>query len=273
MHARLSVFFTTAVLCSGTVTVALAQAGLTSPVDGRGAPQVLERGPDHRRIGLMRSERLPDGRVVQREQTYVELQTGLHYLDATGQWVEARDQLDVVPDGLIARHGRHQLILAPNLNTAGAVDLLTPEGSRLRSHLLGLAYYDPASGESTLIAEVQDALVELVAPNIALYRNTLAGDVQADYRVIYTKSSVEADVILRSRPPSPVEYGLSEDAQLWVLTEFLDPPRPKELLATSADLAVTNAAVVAAGSGSHERLTFGSMQIGRGNAFGLEEPG
>ena len=32
----------------------------------------------------------------------------------------------------------------------------TPDGKRMRSHILGLSYYDTASGKSVLIAEVTD---------------------------------------------------------------------------------------------------------------------
>jgi hypothetical protein len=49
--------------------------------------------------------------------------------------------------GAIARQGQHQVIFANNLNSAGAIDQMTPDAKRLRSNILGLAYYDRASGQ------------------------------------------------------------------------------------------------------------------------------
>jgi hypothetical protein len=191
--------------------------------------QVAERGPHHAVVQGVRYEPDGQGGVIARRYGYTQIETGLHFLDAQGRWTESREKLEIFPDGLVARQGQAKLILATDLHTAGAVDLLTPEGLRLRSHLLGLAYADPVSGESALIAAVQPSVAELLAPNRVLYRNALSGDVHADYRVIYTKAGMEADVVLRTQPPSPVEYGLPENSQLLVLTEFLDPPQPQEL--------------------------------------------
>jgi hypothetical protein len=53
----------------------------------------------------------------------------------------------------VARQGPHQVIFAANLNSVGAIDLLDPRGQRFRSHVLGLAYTDAATGRSVMIAE------------------------------------------------------------------------------------------------------------------------
>jgi len=85
---------------------------------------------------------------------------------------------------------QHRVIFAPNLNTTGAIDLLTPDGLRLRSTPVGLAYYDAATGQSVFIAQIKDSTGELVAPNQALYRDAFDG-VLADVRLTYTRAGLE----------------------------------------------------------------------------------
>ena len=90
--------------------------------------------------------------------------------------------------------------------------------------MLGLSYYDTASGNSVLIAEIKDCAGKLVAPNEVLYEDAFSG-LDADVRYTYTKGGFEQDVILRERPPGPEAWGLNPaTARLVILTEFLSPP-------------------------------------------------
>ena len=94
------------------------------------------------------------------------ISTSLNFWDSTAkQWQESQELIETFPGGAIARQGQHQVIFANNLATVGAIDMQTPDGKRLRSHILGLSYFDTASGQSVLIAEVKDSIGQLIAPN------------------------------------------------------------------------------------------------------------
>jgi hypothetical protein len=170
-------------------------------------------------------EKSPAGQVVPKKQRYTELAAGLNYKDGRGRWVESRETIEAFARGAVARQGPYQVIFAGNLNTAGAIDLQTPDKKRLRSHILGLAYHDSASGQSVLIGQIQDSPGELTASNQVLYPDAFAG-VKADVRYTYRKSRFEQDVILREQPPAPEACGLNpETTELEVMTEFIDPPK------------------------------------------------
>ena len=127
-------------------------------------PTVVELGPHHRVWHYITEEVYESGEVVTVPHSYTELTTGMHYLEA-GAWRESSATFEIFDKGAVARKMQHQLILAPNPNTADAVDLLTPDSQRLVSHVLGLSYYDAASGKSVMIAELKDSQGELLADN------------------------------------------------------------------------------------------------------------
>ena len=52
------------------------------------------------------------------------------------------------PDGAQAANSGHQVAFLGNINAQGSVHVTTPEGKHLRSNLLGLSYFDTASGNS-----------------------------------------------------------------------------------------------------------------------------
>jgi len=200
------------------------------------------------------------------------LATGLHY-QRDGQWVDSKEEIELFQDGAIARQGQHQVIFTPNINTAGAIDLLTPDG-RFRSHILGLAYTDAATGNSAMIAQIKDSTGQLVAPNQIIYADAFT-DFQADIRYTYTRAGFEQDIILREEPPSPVAYGLNPTTtRLEVYTEFLDPPMPsKEVTVLKQESNPILRAAMFEPDLVDERLNFGAMLIGSGNAFPLSVAG
>lgn len=221
---------------------------------------VAERGAHHRVWERMTYEQSPSGRLVPKPRRYAELATGLHYWEE-GQWKESQELIEGYPGGAVARHGQHKVIFANNLNTAGAIDMEMPDGRRLQSHVLGLAYFDSASGKSVLIAEVKDCQGKILSPNQVLYEDAFT-DVRADVRYTYTRAGFEQDVILRERPPLPEAYGLDSRAtRLQVWTEFVNAPQP-----------MVTARAVASGAGdvlADQKLDFGAMEIGAGRAFSL----
>lgn len=200
----------------------------------------------------------PDGAVLTHIHEYTEVAAGLHYKNQRGEWVEAREEIEAFPGGAIARQGQYQVIFANNLNSAGSIDLQTSDGKRLRSHILGLAYYDRSTGDSALIAQIQDSTGELTSPNQVLYQNAFQG-VKADVRYTYKKGSFEQDVILWEQPPAPEAFGLnSETVELEVMTEFINPP-----MATITERSRPD------DRDSDQDVSWGAARLGYGKAFEL----
>jgi hypothetical protein len=159
------------------------------------------------------------------------------------------------------------VIFANNLASAGAIRLQMSDGKELRSHVLGLSYYDNATGKSVLIAEVKDSQGQLFPPNVVVYPDAFT-DFKADVRYTYTKAGFEQDIVLQERPPLPEDYGLnSASTVLEVLTEFISPPKP----GIRSDTVHSRKGEPLA----DESLDFGTMHIGRGRAFliGDSDPG
>src|SRR5882672_11848234 len=136
---------------------------------GNDKASVIERGPHHALWYWTTDQIWPDGQKRTEAHSVIEVATGLNF-PKDGQWIPAAESIEIFADGAVARQAQHQVIWAPNLNTDGAVDLLMPDGKRLRSHVVGIAYTDAASGKSTLIAEPKDSFGE-VAGNQVLYRD------------------------------------------------------------------------------------------------------
>jgi hypothetical protein len=103
--------------------------------------QVVEHGPFYRVWSrTVQETNATTGKVQSREQRYMELANCLNYWE-NGEWKDSQDLIELAPDGAaIAQHGQVKVIFSPNLNTAGAIDLLSPQGKRFRSHILGLYY-------------------------------------------------------------------------------------------------------------------------------------
>lgn len=221
------------------------------------AIQIVERGPHHRVWSAVSWETNSAGRVVSRTNSYTELESGMHHF-VDGEWLESEARIEVTADGAAALSGQHKVFFAANLNSAGAIDLTTPDGKQFRSHITGLSYFDSASGQAVLIAVTKDSIGELVPPNQAIYTNAFDG-VDADVQYIYRKGGFEQNIILRGQPPSPANWGLNPDTtHLQVLTEFDDPPEP-----------VRHAHADRASRIVDESLDFGEMKIGRGRAFAV----
>lgn len=99
--------------------------------------------------------------------------------------------------------------------------------SRLRSAPLALAYFDPVSGESVILAGLQDTFAQQVTSNVVVYPDSFR-ELHASVRYIYEVGSFHQDVILHEAPPSPRAFGLSDRSRLEVITEFgPDTPEPE----------------------------------------------
>jgi hypothetical protein len=193
--------------------------------------------------------------VLKTNVAYIELQTGMHYLEE-GHWKESRELIEAFPGGAIARHGGHKVIFAENFYSEVVIDLEMPDGKGLQSRVLGLSYFDAASGKSILVAEATNSIGQILNTNQVLYPNAFSG-LKADVRYTYRKAGLEQDVILLERPPAPEEFGLnSKTTRLQVLTEFLAPPTPEKRIERASD-------------SEDQMLDFGSMRMIRGKAFSL----
>ena len=205
-------------------------------------------------------EQLPSGEWMPHIHRYEEVATGLNFKNPdTGQWEESNEAIELIAGGAVARHGQHKLIFAADIATFGAIDMETPDGQRLRSHLLGLGYYDRASGQSVFIAEIKNSVGQLISTNQVWYDNAFTG-VKAGVRYTYTRDGFEQDVILEERPPAPEVYGLnSSTTVLQAFTEFISPPAPRVSMALVTTSPGTQL--------SDETLSFNTIKIGRGRAF------
>ena len=220
---------------------------------------VIERGPDHR-VWERLVTRQVNGEERAMTQRYVELESGLHY-EENGEWKDSNAEIQPAPNGAVALHTRHKVLFSANLNNwDGAVDLLTRDNKRFRSRILGLAYWDPASGQTVLVAETKDSMGIIGEDKTQIHYPDAFTGILADVRYRNFKAGLEQDIILRERPPSPAEWGLNPaTTRLQVLTEFFDPPVPQK------QTRLHN------GIPSDTVLDFGLMRMGAGKAFTIEQ--
>jgi hypothetical protein len=223
-------------------------------------PAVIERGLHHRVWERIEVETGPDGREFQRPHRYVELQTGMYYVES-GQLKESSEEIEACPGGAVAKKGQHQAVFAENLASPGAITLIMPGGKTLQTSVAGLSYFDDATGKHVLIASVKDCIGRIVPPNQVVYEDAFDG-VKASVRYTYTKNGFEQDVIIHERPPLPETFGFSsKTARLRVWTEVYESGNPEK-----KDRQIRSRA------GTMEpdcELDFGSMKMVEGRAFSL----
>ena len=245
--------------------------GQTSLGLSRSPYVVVERGPHHRVWQSVSSESGPSGETLWSTNSYVELETGACYQE-NGQWVDASEGIEIHPDGAIAQHTQHKVIFAPNLKTLGAIDLLTPDGKRMRSSPVGLAYYDAASGQSVWIGGVKESQGAVLGSNQVIYTNAFS-NIVATVRYTVTKAGFEQDIILQEQPPAPEEFGLPSDTtRLEVVTEFYESPVPdKTAVVLKHYTQRLGQRALVSPDFKDEELDFGAMRTGRGRAFKLTD--
>jgi hypothetical protein len=230
-------------------------------------PVITERGPHHRNWSRFQYLTNRTGQVtILTNLAYVELATGLHRLDPqTGHWVDARETIEPVSGGALARQGQNIVFFANDLATAGAIRLQSTDGKTFASTPLGLAFFDAASGNNVLIAQVkscQGEIIQNAETNQVIYDDAMT-QIPCSVRYTYTRAGLEQDIILTdpAHLPSPADYGLNPaTSRLVVLTEFFTPPQPSKQVITNSGPATLIA---------DESLNFGVMQIGAGQALYL----
>jgi hypothetical protein len=213
----------------------------------------------------------PDGGQVTVTNRYVQLEDGLNHWDSRlGAWAESRAELVLKDDGAEGHTTQQKVRFSPVVNDPdGTLTLWTDDKTRLRATVLGLTYFDAASGRQVVLAGVKDAGGEFLPPNQVIYRDAFEG-LHADVVYTYRKSGVEQDVVLREAPADPEDFGLlAEATQLEVMTEVFESPEPAaraRVIASAKDPAV-RAAMAEPDLVDHD-LDFGTFQMGQGKAFG-----
>src|SRR5262249_1933961 len=127
-------------------------AGWAASAADNAEPTILERGVHYRVV------QGPSGG------SYTELANGLCYQDASGQWLDSKEEIELLPEGgAVARQGQHQLFFPANLKD-GVLELRTAQG-KFVSRTLGLSYFDAATGQSILISDLKSSVGQLVSKN------------------------------------------------------------------------------------------------------------
>ena len=257
-------------MCALTSTV----AQLAEPAPG---VSIVEIGPHSRVWQRVVAAVDESGNPAWETNSYTELCTGLYY-EQEGKWVESQALIEPCANGAAAVRGQHQALFANNLKSAGAIELVLPDGQRLRCTPRFLAYVDPVAGKQELLAEVKNCQGAIAEPNQVLYRDCL-DSLKATLRYTYRIGGFEQDVILEESPPPPEKFGLDPaTTRLEFWTEFFDPPEPTKTtdVIRPAGQVQENGLQQAIPELVDEQLDFGSMQITRGTAFALNaeaEPG
>src|SRR6266568_4900218 len=218
-------------------------------------PVAVDAGPHHRTWQNVKIQLNEQGQQVATTNSYVELATGMNVWSETeGTWLPASDEIELVNGGAIAARTQHKVIFLPNLNDRQPpIDLFLPDGNRLRSQIVGLAYTERDTGRSVFISELKDSVGQVVGRNQVVYPDAFES-IKADVRYTVTPSYFEQDVILREQVPSPEAMGLNpKTARLEVWTEFFDAPTPEK----SSGGILRNDGF----TDREDSLNFGSMQM------------
>ena len=193
----------------------------TTTVDSSSLPAPVDVGPHHRVWETLTVD--DQGRT--NLSSYTELATGLNHLNpATGLWEESQAQFHITENGYAAAtNGQHFALLAPNINSAGSVTLLTPDGYQFVSNPMALSFFDTATGTNVLLAQVKDCIGQFIPPNVILYDDAFT-DIKGAIRYTYTKAGFEQDVLIYDSTGlgSPADYGLNPE------TSLLESNRPAE---------------------------------------------
>jgi len=186
----------------------------------------------HRRVWsrVILHTNLTDGTISRQTNRITELSSGLHRWltnQAGASLVECTPEIVTTTNGFLARGAGHQALFAPNANSYAAVQTRLADGQVLKSHFLGLAYHDVASGSNIMFAVVKDCAARLIGSNSVIYPDAFT-DLNASIRYTYTKAGISQDIVIHERPPDPADWGLNPaTTHLLAITEFVESPAPQ----------------------------------------------
>ena len=180
--------------------------------------------------------------------------------------------IEAFEGGAVARSGQTKVIFAPTLGAPeGTVDILTDDGERIRTVVLGLSYFDPVSGDDVVLSEVNpDVVGEILPPNRVIYRNAFT-DIDADVIYEYNRDRFSQNIVLHESPADPSVFGLTKLSRLEVLSEILEAPKPVKEIRVVKELAkdLKERSEMAEPDLIDETIRFGESSIGEGKAFDL----
>ena len=221
--------------------------------------QVLERGAHHQVIQRVQSWQDPGGVTRFRTNQVTELADDLCYPTTQG-WELTQQSFVPVEGGFLANQGPLKVFLHSNLNLENAVEVLSVDGKVFECSPVFVALRD-GTGQSVLVAAVQDAQGRLVAPNVVQYDLALDGGLDAAVRYSYTRRGLEQDLLLFD-PASqlvPEDYGLEAAScfvELW--SEFVSSPEAQIIPIENN------------GQVDDVTIQFGSTRIAQGKAFSTD---
>ena len=239
---------TTAPLPSGQASGALPSA--------RTPYQIFERGPNSRVWQKTEFQVAPDGRQVPQVHKYTELGAGLCRKDDLGHYVDASENIVILPDGTGAATNLASAVYLPADIGADVIRITGSGGVQLRS---GPALLDFDDGTNlAVLGVVTNAIGHLISSNQVLYPDIFRGSgFRADLLATARKSGFESCLVFREKIPDPTSLGLGANARLQLLTEFFNPPEP-----------VQTAGTVSQADGlTDTSLRLASVIIGHGKAF------
>ncbi len=219
--------------------------------------RTVERTADSARMENVQTI-VRDGQFRTVTNRYTQLAIGLHRME-DGNLVDADPTLVLQQGEAIGQNTRHSVKFSANINNwNGAIDLTAPDEARFLSRPALISYFDPATGESALIAELKDSVGVLFPPSKVVYENAFT-DFKADLEYNNLLSGLQQNLIFRERPPEPAEFGLTNPVMIQILTEFFNAPVPVQKTQ------------VREGVEDDRQLDFGIMKIGVGKSFLIGE--
>jgi hypothetical protein len=235
--------------------------------------RVVERAANHEVIESVRANATGTALVTNH---YTRIGNGINYRDASGNWIPSEPVVQMFQDGVICIGSSYQAILANNLKMSGAVDLLTSDKKRIVSRPVGIAFYDPVSGQRVLLAKVKDCQPELLSSNQIVYANAFEGNgIQAAVIYNYDVGRFSQDVkFLKSLAVTPADFGLGNRTRLEILTAIEQSPVPtttSHVLERETNL--TLRATMAQPDLVDQMLDFGGMHMPLGHAYPQKPPG
>ena len=256
-------------LAACAVTLALETINSVSAGAIEGDPPYLavQAGPHHTVFARDIEATSPDGQVFRKRSRYTELATGLNRLGPDGLYHRADPRLQITARGAEALNAACQVRLPNDIAEDFSIEVTKTDGV-LKSHPVGLCYYDPVDGRRVTLGTVRSAQGWLVGPTTVVYSNCLS-DLVADMRYTVSLAGLEQDLILHEAPLPATKYGLSAESRLEFVTEF-DPATPEprrweRLMRREADPARRQAMVDP--DFKDQTLAFGDVRMVPGRAF------
>jgi hypothetical protein len=221
--------------------------------------EALERGAHYSRVHYTWEQQDTNGVWHARSSQYTQLENGLNRVDANGQWVPVTNALTITTNGAEYVGAEFSLVFRATPEAADAMVLVLADGTRMVSHVAGIAYFDKNSGDSVLLAQVLPVQGQLTSDQTVTYPSCFSDGVDADLVLQVGRSSLAQDVVLHTALAPPSAYGLSDDSEMELLTEWVEAPDP------IADAGNTNGP-----NAAQDLMDFGPLfKIGMGKAFDL----